>query len=117
LIDIKFGNAGRSIYFQSLAKNYGGLILTDDYDLGFREFASNNPSRIQAVHPRHRDVHKDDIGPQGLGLLESFQSIHCFAADEPIGAPCEQGAQAAPDGFGVVNEKDTHGTQRSARFN
>jgi hypothetical protein len=116
LKDIAFGNGSRSIYFRSLAMNYAGLILADDQDLGCGEFASNNPSRIQTVHPRHRDVHQDNVWSQGLSFLKSLESIHRLAADEPIGASCEQSAQAAPDGFSVVNEKDAHRTQWFDRF-
>jgi hypothetical protein len=103
LEDIIFGNASRSIYFLSLAMNYGGRILANDDDLGFREFASNNPSCLKAVHPRHRDVHQDDVWSKTPRFLKSLESIHCFAAYVPIPTTCEQVAQPAPDGFCVVN--------------
>ena len=76
--DITLRNTSRSIYFLSLATDYCRFVLADDYDFGFREFSSNDAGRVEAVHPRHRDVHEDNVGPEDPCFFNSFESVHCF---------------------------------------
>jgi hypothetical protein len=82
------------------------VILGDDDDLAFGKHAPDEPGRFQAVHPRHIDVHQDDVGTEYSSLVESFEAIAGFTANVPTRLSFNEPPKRPAKQFVVVGDED-----------
>ena len=63
---------------------------------------------LLAVHPRHVDVERDDIGAERDDPVARFERITGFADDLQIGRGLEEPAQDLAERARVVDDQDPH---------
>ena len=64
------------------------------------------PRRLDAVEPRHADVHHDDVGPQPQRRLHRLGAVLRLADDLEVGLDVEHGPEAAAHERVVVGDED-----------
>ncbi len=74
--------------------------------LGLRQRAFDLPGGFEAVELGHSDVEHDHVGRELFGERHRFPPIAGFSADFPAGLFFDQEADAMPDDFVIVGEKD-----------
>jgi len=104
--EIGFAAVGAGSDFGGLAGDDAGIVLADQDDLHLGDLATENAGCVEAVHAGHADVHEDDVGMGGMGLIDGLLAIGGFAADFPAGMAGEHGGDHAADACVVIDEQD-----------
>jgi hypothetical protein len=69
--------------------------------------ARNAARGLDAVHPRHRDIHQDDIGPESVGLGNRLESVNGFAHDVKLGPLLKQLPEHRADRGVIVDQQES----------
>src|SRR5262249_34866484 len=72
---------------------------------------------LHPVHPRHADIHQDDIGSQFAGAFDRLRAVACLADDLEIGLGVQEQPEADPNELLVVDdqEPDAHASPPTGR--
>ena len=90
--------------FGGLAGHDAGIVLADQDDVDFGDLSAEDAGGIEAVHAGHADVHEDDVGTGGVGLIDGLLAIGGFAADLPTGMAGKHGGDHAADACVVIDK-------------
>ena len=69
--------------------------------------------RDQPIHPRHRDVHDDDVGLEIDGALDGGRAVAGLGDHFHVGLSVDEQPQTVPDGHVVVGEQYAEGARLS----
>src|SRR3954469_17224524 len=84
------------------------MVLSDDHDLAGGQFATEDTSRLEAVHAGHVDVHEDNIGTKHPRLLKRLDAVAGLAAHMPTGLVLDEIPQSPAKQLMVVGNQDFH---------
>ena len=68
--------------------------------------------RLDAVHDRHLDVHHDQVGREGVRLLDAVEAVLGLADDRHVRLLADQGRDRPPEQRLVINQQDADGRRR-----
>ena len=74
-------------------KVLGFHVRREPENLDERELGANAARGLDAVHPGHRDIHQDDIGPECARCGNRLESVGGFAHDVKFGPLLQQLAE------------------------
>jgi len=84
-------------------------VRADDQHARLGRAPTDLARREDAVHAGHRDVHQDDVGPEGVDNPEGAARRTGFADDLVARGVCEDVAYAHPKQGVIIDEDDSHG--------
>ena len=76
----------------------------DNRNLGQPPIGAQPPADLKAIHHRHHHIEQDEIGGQGLGLLERVKAIG--GKSQLIGRRLQKRLQNLAPGLRIVNNQD-----------
>ena len=78
---LRFGHERTRADFDRRGQHLRCIMLSEDYNFGFRDFGANQARCVQAADALHTDVHDDDVRLQFLRLLHGFEASCGFPTD------------------------------------
>ncbi len=91
----------------------GFHMRRDPENFDERELDVYTACGLDAVHPRHRNIHQNDIGPECVRLNNRLESITGFAHDVQLGLLIQQFAEQCANGGVIVDQQNPERPRRS----
>ena len=82
----------------------------EHHHLGAGHGLEHPAERLEAVHPRHRDVHEHDVRVLLDGISNRLLAVRGGADNLDVGGPVEEGRQPSPHQRVVIDNEHSNGS-------